>query len=120
MSGVEEIRKQLIGEELTGVTFVCDYIQLQFSPPPTFNIYSACEVSVDGRSCRFGEESFANMLISCLNTEVAEIEDDPTKKQVQIQLKGGSRITIPYREGTFDEPEAAEFVGRDEVWVIWP
>lgn len=120
MSGVDEVRKQLVGEKLTGVTFVCDYVQLQFSPPPTFNIYSACEVSVDGRSSRFGEEPFANMLISLLNAEVTEIADDSTKKQVQIQLKGGRRITIPYEEGTFGQPEAAEFAGRDDVWVVWP
>jgi hypothetical protein len=35
-----EHSKQIVGEQLSGVTFLTHYLQLQFNPPPTINAYT--------------------------------------------------------------------------------
>jgi hypothetical protein len=56
---------QLVGEDLSGVVFVRDYLQLQLNPPPQVNVYSACVVvSANGATAKFGEEPFANLILS--------------------------------------------------------
>jgi hypothetical protein len=53
---------QLVGEDLSGIVFVRDYLQLQFNPPAQVSVYSRrVVVSSDGRSAAFGEDAFANL-----------------------------------------------------------
>jgi hypothetical protein len=36
--------KDFVGEDLSGVTFVRDYLQLQFNPPPMINAYTPVQI----------------------------------------------------------------------------
>ena len=47
----------LIGENLSGVVFVRDYLQLQFNPPPTLNVYTPSSVRVSEKEATFAEEA---------------------------------------------------------------
>ena len=38
---VQSLWDQLVGEDLSGIVFVRDYLQLQFNPPPRINVYSS-------------------------------------------------------------------------------
>ena len=61
---LQSLWDQLLGEDLSGIVFVRDYLQLQFNPPPQINVYSGqVVVSTDGRSAKFGEEAFANLAL---------------------------------------------------------
>ena len=101
MSTIDKIRKQLLANDLSGVTFVRDYLQLQFNPPPGFNVYSRCEVAAGSQRTTFGEPDFANAIIACIDKEVVEVRDDLKEQSVVISLAGDVRIVLPYGEGTF-------------------
>ena len=107
----ESLLNQLIGEDFSGVTFVRDYLQLQFNPPPLLNVYAPCSVYASGCSASFGDDSFANLMISQIGQSVVAV--DGADNTLTISLTKGSRIVIPFGEGTFDGPEAFEFWGRD-------
>ena len=55
---------ELVGEDLSGVTFVGDYLQLQFNPPPLLNAYTPVTVRSGAHTATFGEAAFANLLIA--------------------------------------------------------
>ena len=110
--------EQLLGEDLSGVTFVRDYLQLQFNPPPTINVYSRCCVVTGSGSAEFGDEPFANLMIAQIGKDVASVSD--AGEVFTIVFSDGSRIFIPFGPGTFEGPEAFEFWGREQYWGVWP
>src|SRR5712664_180557 len=57
-----DLSRQIIGEQLSGVTFVMDYLQLQFNPPPIINAYTPVTVCSNGKSCVSGDDQFRNVL----------------------------------------------------------
>jgi hypothetical protein len=120
MSTVDKIRKQLVANDLSGVVFVRDYLQLQFNPPPGFNVYSRCEVVTEGRRAAFGDPDFANMIIACVNKTVVDVQDDRDLHQFVISLAGDSEIVLHYADGAFAGPEAFEFHGANNLWDVWP
>ena len=68
---------QLVGEDLSGIVFVRDYLQLQFNPPPQLNVYSShVVVSAEGRSAKFGEEALANLALGLIGRFVREVRVD--------------------------------------------
>ena len=110
---------QLLTEDLSGVTFVRDYLQLQFNPPPIINVYSTCRVHVGGSSVAFGEPDFANRVIGLIGARVTAV-DLPSEQALVITLENGAAIEIPYGEGSYEGPEAFEFQGRGHHWGVWP
>ena len=66
-----------MGEDLNGIVFVRDYLQLQFNPPPQINVYSGhVVVSAHGRSAKFGDEAFANLAPGLIGKFVREVKID--------------------------------------------
>jgi hypothetical protein len=104
---------QLIGEDLSGVVFVRDYLQLQFNPPPQVNVYSACVVVLaNGATAKFGEEPFANLILSLIGRVVSAVHvvDD---QFFRIGFADGSAVEISLRPGDYHGPEAVGFQGRE-------
>jgi len=115
----QQLLEQLLTEDFSGVTFVRDYLQLQFNPPPTINVYSKCAVEThDGTRAHFGEEPFANLLISQIGKHVAAVSD--ANETLTITFEDDSRILVPFSEDSFEGPEAFEFWGREKRWGVWP
>jgi hypothetical protein len=109
---------QLVGEDLSGVVFVRDYLQLQFNPPPQVNVYSArVVVSVDGASAAFGEEPFANLLVGLIGRVVGGV-DVVDGQSFRIRFSDGSRIEISLRPEDYRGPEVVDFQGRDNRWAV--
>jgi len=106
---------QLLTEDLSGITFVRDYLQLEFNPPPRINVYSTCRVVVGAASAEFGDDAFANLIISQIGQSVVAVDEAPD--ELIIKLKNGARIEIPADPGG---PEACVFYGRDNQWGAWP
>lgn len=119
-SAGQEILDQLLTEDLSGVTFVRDYLQLQFNPNPQINVYSKCSVTVGAHHAVFGEPAFANLIISCIGLQVVAVEDDLDAQRITISLERDARIEIPYSDGSYIGAEALYFQGRDERWGVWP
>ena len=109
---------ELVGEELSGVVFVRDYLQLQFSPPPQIKLHSShVVVSTDGRSAKLGEEAFANLALSLIGKFVGGVKID--EQSVRILFADASEILISLRQEHYQGPEAMEFRGRDHQWAVF-
>jgi hypothetical protein len=106
-----DLYQQIVGEQLSGVTFVMDYWQLQFNPPPTINVYSTLSVSCDGKTYANGDDQFRNMLCKQITKIVASvsIEDESA---FRIVFVGGVIIAASLKKGDRRGPEALEFQGR--------
>jgi hypothetical protein len=108
---------QLVGEDLSGIVFVRDYLQLQFNPPPQLNVYSRrVVVSSAGRSATFGEEPFANLALSLIGKFVRKVEVD--EQSFRIEFADDSEIAISLRPEHYQGPEAVDFQGRNNQWAV--
>jgi len=85
---------------LSGVTFVRDYIQLQFNPPPILNAYTPVTVSVGGRSATLGDEAFANMIIGQINKYVKSVDVQPDVV-IAIHFEDTSIVSISLRPSDY-------------------
>jgi hypothetical protein len=109
---------QLVGEDLSGIVFVRDYLQLQFNPPPQINVYSRrVVVSSDGRSATFGEDAFANLAIGLIGRFVREVNVD-APKSFRIVFTDESEIMISLLSEHYQGPEAVDFQGRNNQWAV--
>jgi hypothetical protein len=114
---LQSLWDQLVGEDLSGIVFVRDYLQLQFNPPPQINVYSRqVVVSIDGRSAKFGEEAFANLTLSLIGKFVREVRVD--ERSFRILFVDASEIMISLRREHYQGPEAVDFQGRDHQWAV--
>lgn len=110
---LQPLWNQLVGEDLSGVVFVRDYLQLQFNPPPQLNVYSAnVVVSANGATAKLGEESFANLILSLIGRIVSTVRvvDD---QFFRIIFADDSALEISLRPEDYRGPEAVDFHGRD-------
>jgi len=114
----QNLLEQLLTEDLSGVTFVRDYLQLQFNPPPIINVYSRCTVESPAGVASFGDPAFANLLIAQIGKQVASVSD--ASEVFTITFEDGSRILVPFDEQSFEGPEAFVFWGREQHWGVWP
>lgn len=90
---------QLVGEDLSGIVFVRDYLQLQFNPPPQLNVYSSHVVaSAEGRSAKFGEEAFADLALGLIGRFLREVRVDGQSssllKQIQLEENTPARLQL--------------------------
>ncbi len=118
MSNGQELLDQLLSEDLSGVVFVRDYLQLQFNPPPTLNVYSACRVVTAESTATFGDTGFANLIISQIGKDVVEVMEQA--EVVIVGFADGTRIEIPTTGSDSPSGEALVMFGRDSTWGVWP
>lgn len=110
--------EQIVGEELSGVTFVRDHLQFQFNPPPILNALTKTVVTTPSGSAALGDAEFANMAIGLIGSVVETVRVKPDEAFV-IGFVGGSSIAISLREMDAVGPEAVVFYGRDhQIEVI--
>lgn len=85
----EDFVNELVGEDLSGVTFVRDYLQLQFNPPPMLNVYTPLTVRSGKESATFGESAFPNLLLAQIGKFVKSVELVPDEA-LDILFEDGS------------------------------
>jgi hypothetical protein len=112
-----ELSQQIVGEQLSGVTFVMDYLQLQFNPPPLINAYTPVTVFISGKCYVSGDDQFRNKLCE----QIAKIVKSVIiKSEVSflITFEDGSAISVSLRTSDYVGPEAMEFHGRNNLWMV--
>lgn len=117
MSVGAEAFSELLAEDLSGVTFVRDYLQLQFNSPPSLNAYTPVTVSCGGRSASSGEEAFANLLIGQINKVASSVDLRPEDALI-IRFEDGSTIAVSLRPEDYVCPEAVNFYRKDDSTVV--
>src|SRR6266700_219468 len=109
--------RQLVSEQLSGVTFVMDYLQLQFNPPPTINAYTPVTVMSGGSTCVSGDDQFRNRLCDQI-TKIVKSVVVKDEEAFVITFEDASVISISLIPSDYVGPEALEFIGRDNVWIV--
>jgi hypothetical protein len=109
--------QQIIGEQLSAVTFVMDYLQLQFNPPPTINVYTPLTVRCGDVVVISGDDQFRNKICEQIAKIVksVEIKDE---EAFLIVFEDASEISISLKPEDYIGPEALEFWDRDGKWIM--
>ena len=109
--------QQIVGEHLSAVTFVQDYLQLQFDGP-SLNALTVVTVTSPDARARSGEDQFRNLLCSCITKQVLGVEVRE-HEGLHIRLADGFSVSISLRGEDYRCPEAVTFRGaKDEIVVI--
>ena len=112
-----ELYQQIVGEQLSGVTFVMDYLQLQFNPPPTINVYTPLTVRQDGLFFAWGDDQFRNKLCEQITKIVKSVEINDNEFFL-IVFEDGSEISISLNPDDYVGPEVLHFWGRNNLWIV--
>ena len=109
--------RELLGEDLSGVTFVRDYLQLQFNPPPMLNAYTPVTVRCGEDTATFGEKTFPNLLLAQLNKLVRNVEFLPDEA-LDIIFEDGSSISVSLRPADYVGPEAINLFCKNKEMIV--
>jgi hypothetical protein len=111
---IRSMLDELVSEELDGVTFVRDYLQIQFNPPPVMTVYTKCKIVTKDQEATFGEPVFPNLIIGLIGQRVSEVRVE--SDQVVIVFRDGSRLEISI--GTGEGHESIVFHSRKGLGVV--
>ena len=115
---VDSPLQSVVGEYLSSVTFVMDYLQLDFCGYG-FNMYSWPLISIGGRTFAYSDPGYRDALCSLIGRTLDRI-DEYLDKGLTFQFAEESCINLPLQVGMdFRSPEIAEFRGHDHEWVVW-
>jgi hypothetical protein len=119
---VESIGKieNLNGEEITGIAFICDYVEFYFGGPfPILRSISNPKVASEGVEYRFPEPGSRDALCRVIGTKVCTIKLEENKA-LELTMSNEYKITIPLDPASLCGGEAMHFVsvsnGPIEVW----
>jgi len=108
---------KLAGEELSAVTFVRDYVQLEFDGP-CLNAYTAPAVTHGSESLSLGQPGYRDVLCGQIGgrVECTKVDD----QRVSIIFANGVVVSISLRDDDYRGPEALEFWldRKDRIWVV--
>lgn len=113
----EDFVNELVGEDLSGVTFVRDYLQLQFNPLPMLNVYTPLTVRSGKEAATFGERGFPNLLLAQIGRFVKSVEFVPDEAP-NILFEDGSTISISIRSIDYVGPEAINFFCTNREMIV--
>lgn len=97
----------IVGEELTAIEFVQDYLQLRFDGP-LLTLYAWPHLLLSDYSIAFGEPEYRNALCSQIGetVEEASLEEGDA---LTVKLENGTVFALSLREEDLDGPEAGAF-----------
>lgn len=111
------IREQLLGRRLSGVSFILEYIQLQFDPPPIVNALTPVSVRSGVRSAASGDESFRNVLCEQITKTVTAVVLQEGEA-LTLRFADGSEIALSLRPADYVCPEAVNVYGKDHLCIV--
>jgi hypothetical protein len=108
----------LIGEKLSSVIFVMDYLQIDFDGNRfTFNIWP--EITVDRIDYRFGDQFYRDKLCSLIAKIVSEtilIEND--KMEIKFDDSNKLYLSLDPTNLEITTPEIVDFVDTNGRWIV--
>jgi len=109
--------KTLVGEQLSSVEFVADYVQLWFNGP-CLTAHTPPTVSSDGNNLAWGDLRYRDALCEQIGRSVERTLVDA--EQVAIVFDNGASVSISLREEDYRSSEALEFWidRKDRTWVV--
>jgi hypothetical protein len=111
--------RAVVGEYLSSVTFVMDYLQLDFSGYG-FTMNSWPTVTIDNRTLTHADRDYKDALCSLIGQTATEV-DEYWDTGLRLEFKNGSHITLSLKvERDFPSPEIATFGTPSRAFaIIW-
>ena len=109
----------LVGEKLSSVTFVMDYLQLDFDGNRfTLNVWPV--ITVGGKEYKFGEPSYRDSLCSLI-TKVVKQASGEEKQHLTLDFESGDMLTVSLDSDNPElvTPEIAIFTDTNEKWYVF-
>jgi hypothetical protein len=112
--------QRLVGEKLSSVTFVMDYVQLRFDGP-LLTAYTGPDVTFGGKVFAWGKPGFRDALCERIGAIVrqAEVVNDDA---IRLRFSDGGVISISLKSEDYVGPEAAQLTdstGDSELIVVY-
>lgn len=101
----------IIGEELSGVSFIRNYVRFEFNPPPMVDALTRTVVATSAGSAALGEPAFADLAVSLIGKVVEAVELNEGEA-FTIRFAGGSLIAISLQLEEAVGPEAVLIHGH--------
>lgn len=109
---------ELIGEGLSSVTFVVDYVQLRFNGPP-LNLYVWPRIRTRGHILQRPDARYAGTLIGLIGVRVSAV-DELLDQGLALDFDDGTRLTIPLDGSELVGAEVAEYTNRrSQETMVW-
>ena len=103
------IFEELIGEKLSSVTFVVDYLQLSFDGP-TISVYNPITIKNGNIATRFRDDEFKNQICLLIAKVVKQVTLSE-KESLSVFFEDDSQIHISLKESDYTGPEAISCSG---------
>jgi len=97
----------IVGEELTAVEFVRDYLRLRFDGP-LLTLYAWPHVMLSEYSVAFGEPEYRNALCEQIGEKVEEASLEEGDA-LTVKLDNGTVFALSLREEDLEGPEAGSY-----------
>jgi hypothetical protein len=111
----EEVSLQvIIGEQLSAVTFVQDYLQLHFDGP-RLTVFSHPVVMLGDKTFHWGKPGFRDALCNSIAMQVTEARI-AYGESISIRFADGSTIKISLKDEDYRGGEAVSFDAGGNVW----
>jgi hypothetical protein len=107
-----------VGRRLSGVTFVMNYVQLQFDPPPTINAYTPITVRSGGRTAVSGDDPFRNLICEQIPKTVKSVSL-VEGESLSFCFDDDSVVSISLREEDYTNAEAIDMFGIDKFFICF-
>jgi hypothetical protein len=113
VSKKSSLLQEIIGEQLSSVEFVQDYVQLHFDGP-ILTTFVWPVVSTHGKTTRVGEPGYKDALCARIgrNVHTADVIEGA---EVLVEFEDGARISISLRPENSVGPEAGHLSARNPV-----
>ena len=113
----EKSLQVIIGEQLSAVTFVQDYIQLHFDGP-RLTVFSHPVVILGDQTFHWGKPGFRDALCSSIAKQVTDARV-AYGDSISIKFADGSMIRISLKDEDYLGGEAVNFdTGGNEWWSL--
>ena len=110
----EKSLQMLIGEQLSAVTFVQDYLQLQFDGP-RLTVFPHPVVMLGEQTFHWGKPGFRDALCNTIAKKVTEIQV-AYGDSIAIRFADGSMIKISLKDNGCLGGESVNFDAGGNVW----
>ena len=107
--------RPIIGEYLSGVCFVMDYVQLQFSCSG-LSVFNPLTVSAGGHRWGFGDAGWRDSLCERISRVVRRAACD--ESEIRIEFEDDSIFRVSLRNEDYSGPEAFTFESPGAPMVV--
>jgi len=112
-----KMRGYLVGEPLTAICFVHNYVELQFDEP-IVRAFTGPLIRNGDECVAFPDPGSRDRLCSMIGDVVTDVEVNNT--QIALRFRSGKLVIIPVDFNSRAGPEAAHFVvPSDRVMDVW-